>query len=334
MILISCCCCLFKYSATGESNAIDHRWYNFIVESFPAYTIIMREIIPRFSRMDLTCPKHAHMLFRLSKVLSQPDLAPILRDIEKHFDDFTTTGMDHSADTSVGSPLVVGTPKSPCTSPNSPPTSPNHSNSVSFPLFNRLNVIIRQEIQELESSNFQYKTLFGKEFQDQVHEFVLSIQQSLNLVNYLLNSALAQRQLRRKNILLRIQDFLFQCPFGDDYTVDERQKTVSYLEHSITFLTQVFDLPPLQFPVNNRSKADLSGSSINSSCSQQMRIVEPTIINPKDWQKRTKFIRYESNPDLEPIRSTEVTFLLRFFHHLSMRINEKVSLFVFFHLFY
>lgn len=273
------------------------------------------------------------MLFRLSKVLSQPDLVPILKDIERNFD-VSNSPVQESIQTPIS---PGGTPKSPCGpwfpgSPGTPgtPTSPGHTNPLAFPLFNRMNVMIRQEIQELESPNFQYKTLFGKEFQDQVFEFVLCIQQSLALVKYLLNSALAQRRMRRENILQRVQDFFFCGTTGDDYTVDERQKTVTYLEHSINFLSQVFELPSLQLPAENRSKADYSNSSVNSSCSQQFGVVEPTVINPKDWQKRTKLIRYEANPDLEPIRSTEVTFLLRFLHHLCTRINERVSFFSFF----
>ncbi|KAK6638018.1 hypothetical protein RUM44_008442 [Polyplax serrata] len=308
----------YNARVSGESCYVDNRWFNFVVENFPAYTIIVREIIPRFSRMDLTSPKHAHMLFRLTKVLSQPDLVPILKDIERYFDESSSAGQE-----SQPGPSTPGTPRSPC-SPGTlgTPTSPGHSNSLAFPLFNRLNVIIKQEIQELESPNFVYKTLFGKEFQDQVYEFVLSIQQSLSLVRYLLNSNLAQKRARKANILHRIQDFFSaNTSTGDDYTVDERQKTVTYLEHSIGFLGQVFDLTINQLPCESR--ADLSGSSANSTCSQQLGSVEPTVINPKDWQKRTKLIRYEANPDLEPIRSTEVTFLLRFLHHLCTRINES-----------
>lgn len=271
--------------------------------------------------MDLTSPKHAHMLFRLSKVLSQPNLAPMLKEIENYI--YDSNSNQHGNDSSQVPTTPLGTPRSPC-SPGTP-SSPNHSNSLPFPLFNRLNVLIRQEILELESSNFQYKPLFGQEFHNQVFDFLLSVQQALSLVKYLLNLALVERRRRKANIFKRVQDFFFFGPSSDDYTVDERQKTVSYLEHSITFLSQVFDLPLPQITSGNR-KADLSGSSMNSSCSQQFGIVEPTAINPKDWQKRAKLIRYESNPDLEPIRSTEITFLVRLLHQVSTRINEKVSL--------
>lgn len=42
-------------------------------------------------------------------------------------------------------------------------------------------------------------------------------------------------------------------------------------------------------------------------------------------KKRLKELKYTVNPDLIPIRSNEVTFLVRFLHKMSVILNLMVS---------
>lgn len=306
---------LICFSPRGESCTVDNKWFNFIAENLLAYSVVIHEIIPRFERIDLTSPKHAHMLYRLSKVLSQPNLAHLLKEVEGCLEDGNTTHNDSS--------YLSATGKSNTSSYLLHSTSASNSLSLSH----RLNAIIRQEMQELEPPNFQYKPLFNREFRVKVLEFIMVLQQSLLMVKNLLNSALSEQAEQKSSFLQMVKSFFLYSSSGDDYTVDERQKTVSYLELSISLLSEAFGVTPPLLP-DTRTNLDNSGSSasLNSSGQSHYGSVEPTLLNPRDWQKRTKLIKYEANPDLEPIRSTEVTFLVRFFHQVSLRINEMVRL--------
>jgi sphingomyelin phosphodiesterase 4 len=51
-----------------HARKVDRQWINFIAENLLSYTIIFRQLLPRFKRLDLATPKNAHMLFRVTKV--------------------------------------------------------------------------------------------------------------------------------------------------------------------------------------------------------------------------------------------------------------------------
>lgn len=50
---------------------IDDSFIPFISENLLAYTEIFQLVVPRFLRLNLTVPKNATMLFRLTKVCSK-----------------------------------------------------------------------------------------------------------------------------------------------------------------------------------------------------------------------------------------------------------------------
>jgi sphingomyelin phosphodiesterase 4 len=51
-----------------RTRTVDRRWLNFIAENLLSYSVIFRQLLPRFTRLDLATPKNAHMLFRVTKV--------------------------------------------------------------------------------------------------------------------------------------------------------------------------------------------------------------------------------------------------------------------------
>jgi sphingomyelin phosphodiesterase 4 len=51
-----------------HARTVDRQWINFIAENLLSYTVIFRQLLPRFTRLDLATPKNAHMLFRVTKV--------------------------------------------------------------------------------------------------------------------------------------------------------------------------------------------------------------------------------------------------------------------------
>lgn len=51
-----------------HSNLIDRQYLRFIADNLLAYTIIFQQLLPRFLRIDLTSPKEAVLIYRVTKV--------------------------------------------------------------------------------------------------------------------------------------------------------------------------------------------------------------------------------------------------------------------------
>lgn len=49
------------------------------------------------------------------------------------------------------------------------------------------------------------------------------------------------------------------------------------------------------------------------------------LLASRDWKERRKCIKYEGDPDLQPIKSTENAFLVRLLHQITSKLNEMVS---------
>jgi sphingomyelin phosphodiesterase 4 len=70
----------------------------------------------------------------------------------------------------------------------------------------------------------------------------------------------------------------------------------------------------------------LDTSAGTSSGSSGLEIANDfKFLTPARVRERMKKIKYEGDPDLYPIRSTEITFLVRMFYQLSLQINENVN---------
>lgn len=52
-----------------SSKGVEPGYRDFIAENLICYTVILQQLIQRFSRIDLTSPKNSLMLFRVTKVL-------------------------------------------------------------------------------------------------------------------------------------------------------------------------------------------------------------------------------------------------------------------------
>jgi hypothetical protein len=50
------------------------------------------------------------------------------------------------------------------------------------------------------------------------------------------------------------------------------------------------------------------------------------LLTPRDWKERRKCIKYEGDPDLQRIKSTENAFLVRRLHQITSKVNEMVCI--------
>jgi hypothetical protein len=62
------------------------------------------------------------------------------------------------------------------------------------------------------------------------------------------------------------------------------------------------------------------------SQSQVHTSISPLLAS-RDWKERRKHIKYEGDPDLQPIKSTENAFLVRLLHQVTSKLNEMVSVY-------
>lgn len=116
----------YRKAEQEDRNKIQNesRWINFVANNLLAYTAIFEQLLPRFMRTDLVAPKNALMLFRVTKVFSQPHLASMISEVENCMDERNL---------------------STCKQITSNLWSP----------------IVRQQINELEGPNYQYIPMFS-----------------------------------------------------------------------------------------------------------------------------------------------------------------------------
>ena len=67
---------------TDPASTNPARWQLWVAENILFYSELLRLLVPRFFRMDLTAERNAMMLFRISKVISKPGLAELVRNVE------------------------------------------------------------------------------------------------------------------------------------------------------------------------------------------------------------------------------------------------------------
>ncbi|KAJ9593786.1 hypothetical protein L9F63_027571, partial [Diploptera punctata] len=139
-------------------RTIDHRWINFIAENLLSYTVIFRQLLPRFKRLELATPKNSHMLFRITKVFSQPNLNNMLMEVERCLDDVSVQGL---------------------------PNDSNLSQEASHQ-GHKWNAMVRQQVLELEGPGFQYKPMFGPDTISEVFQFMILIQRANETAHNLL----------------------------------------------------------------------------------------------------------------------------------------------------
>jgi sphingomyelin phosphodiesterase 4 len=305
-----------------RARTVDRRWLNFIAENLLSYTVIFRQLLPRFTRLDLATPKNAHMLFRVTKVFSQPNLNTMLSEVEHCLDDVPGTGLPND------SVSRRNTPES------------NHQG-------HKWNAVVRQQVLELEGSGYQYKPLFGSETLSQVFQFMLLIQRANESARNLQLQLERESKNRSSSFFTYLKDLFFTNPVGcDEYSLEERRKVSAYLETCLHQLSHIFEIDLTRLPRTSYT----SDHDAYSSCTAPSRIGTPGLLQgentttemptsrshacvsvspllaSRDWKERRKCIKYEGDPDLQPIKSTENAFLVRLLHQVSSKLNEVYTL--------
>ncbi|KAK5644338.1 hypothetical protein RI129_005638 [Pyrocoelia pectoralis] len=315
--------------ANIATHGVTREHITFLAENLLVYTVLLQQLLPRFSKVDLASPKIACILYRTCKVFGQPNLTYYLREIEEAVQQVNSASPLHSYHLTYSHGLPPLSPTSKWSTNNSLPlnvtqnvdtqlhwkdTANSYQSSIYGGTGGKWGNIVRQRILEYEGSNFRYKPLFTTPVASEVHEIICHIQNAQEIA---LNNV--QIHLREKEKRSLSFFGFFKSIFGineclqDDFTEEERKRVPIYLEHSLKLLLEIFQTEnvPRQLPFDPTTSLK---SPDNDYCN---------ITNPRQLSERIKKIKYEGDPDLRPIQSHEVKVLVRMLYQLSVKLNTK-----------
>lgn len=249
-------------------------WSSFVAENLPAYTAIFHQLLPRFSRLDLPLPRNSHMLYRVTKVFSQPGLSQVLSELEN--------SIDPSAERSGTVPKIS----------------------------NKWQGLIQHQHQQQLTEFENYKPLFSEPGISKVKEFISLVAQSSAAARLLAKEA---NEHAHKNLgfFSSFREF-FTGSTTADISLDDRRKVVAYLDTCLQQLCSIFQVPRPDIPETSTI------TPISPITAPQDSLVNPSICV---WRQR-HLLDYQGDPDLQPIRSSEIAFLVKIGYQISSKFNE------------
>uniref|UniRef100_A0A0C9R7R2 Smpd4_1 protein n=1 Tax=Fopius arisanus TaxID=64838 RepID=A0A0C9R7R2_9HYME len=290
-----------SYSPQGRPEDEDkgkihdpQRWMSFVANNLLAYTSIFQQLLPRFMRTDLVAPKNALMLFRVTKVFSQPYLPQMLAEAETYMDDNITRSKISS---------------------------------------NQWSAVARQQILELEGPSYQYLPMFSESTVSQIVWF-LSIIKQAHLTATSIVEALEKRNTEKKFIRTIWEFFNGEEHSNDDIGLAERKRVPGFLATSQQQIIEIFQIKVEDIPqvaiVADQEYHDsiLSDSFCQSQCEGAcVDGSRPGVFVPiQEERQHCRYIEYMGDPELLPVRSNECEILVRWFYRVCEVINSKYNL--------
>ncbi|KZC09713.1 Sphingomyelin phosphodiesterase 4 [Dufourea novaeangliae] len=288
-----------SYTKEGKSEEEERgkihdvfRWMHFVANNLLAYTAIFQQLLPRFMRTDLVAPKNALMLFRVTKVFSQPHLAKMICEVESHMDD---VGLSRSR---------VST--------------------------NQWVSNVRQQILDLEGPTYQYVPMFSMATVSQVVCLLSTIKQA-HLTATSLIDALEKKRQNRKLFLTIWEFFNGEDYSSDDISIDERRRVPVYLANAQQQLIEIFeinveDIPQVAIEADQEYHDSILSTSFchQSQMDSSLDTSKPGVFVPIQKDRQTcQYIEYMGDPELQPVRYNECAFLVRILYKLCTYINQK-----------
>ncbi|CAI9714813.1 sphingomyelin phosphodiesterase 4-like isoform X2 [Octopus vulgaris] len=295
-----------------DDNAIiQDRWYSFVVDNLLFYSAIFHQILPRFFRMDLTSPHNAYMMFRITKVFSNPNLVAMLHKAEEEM--YQPIFLQASTSRDIGGSYL----------------SPDH----------RLNAALNVQISELERPGFQYLPLFDRTTVDTVRKLLINIAHAKKEVR---TSEQAEKssQFNFPTIWLKMASFFNPNNFsGDSDSIELQRKTRQHLEMVENQLQYIFDIAPpevLFYDDNKDNNSNLTNGDVHKQCQHDETLPDfETTYEGKRLtdvgrhqlmnRLRTANVSYQGDPDLQPVRSFENGFLVQNLYNICCQINNQCS---------
>uniref|UniRef100_T1INQ4 Sphingomyelin phosphodiesterase 4 n=1 Tax=Strigamia maritima TaxID=126957 RepID=T1INQ4_STRMM len=274
-----------------ERELVDTSWQRFVMENIAFYSILFQRIVLRFFRMELSTSKNAYMLYRITKVYSQSNLKQLIATAERNLFE----------------------PLNRLSEMRSPAFDESGFNCQ--PVINPgMVAAVRQQLIDLEKPGFQYVQLFSEEVKCQM-------QQLLSLINQARDTAQEQCVVYDNSKVgfftklgRAISSLIEGGSFGDEYAIHDACKITTYLLTVSEQLAKIFDLSH-----QNLNISETGDTAVRTQAAESTTTLPRTPLS----QQSKPNVSFQGNPDLQPIRSYEVKFLVRWFYQLSTFINDK-----------
>lgn len=314
-----------------SQRVVESKWEGFVAENLLFYTLLFYHLVSRLFRLDLSAPKNAQILFRVTKVYSQTSLCAFIREIEEALED------PHIMHRSLigGAPHTLGSPGS---------FSGLHGEH--FPA-RSLASVARAHIAEMEGPSYHYISMFSQGNITMIESLLKHIQRAHEAVSSEHQQSMLSRSSNSMNALSGKDGWwssfknLFETssPSEDDAAAEDIRKTVIHLDNALRQLSTIFNIPleygqtlrrannqPIDF-VKHGESTFLTASDDPMSPHHINTPSGPVLTNYGRYQLLTGFrrldLKYEGDPDLKPICTYEISFLVRWLYALAVIMNTK-----------
>jgi len=295
----------WRYTDRGRPQAhadtdlqVDSRWQGFVAENLLLYSSVLRLLLPRLLRMDLTSTKNAYLLFRTAKVFSQSGLSHLLQGAEG--------ALGRKESCSPLMPSLLATPP---------------------PLEDGLVAATRQAVMELEGPGFNYSPLFDTEFRQNIVDLLSSAERAREAAAAGL-AEVQKSEEREEGSGSWIQWLMGEqshSPAGSA-EAEELRRCIQHLSCSTAALAEVFSVST---PGENGERLSGGvGGGAGSRAPERLETEAGRVLTPHGrWQLVQGIakgeVKYEGDPDLAPITHSEVVFLVRMLHQAGLWVGER-----------
>ncbi|XP_059146024.1 sphingomyelin phosphodiesterase 4-like [Physella acuta] len=287
--------------SSEQVKFVENRWERFVEENLLFYTALLSDFIPRVFRMDLSSPYSAYMVYRVSRILSLPNLTKLIYKAELEL----FGNIPHHND--LGNSYIT--------------------NSM------LMSHTLPSQMLDLEGPNFQYQSFFSEDMKYSMSRVVKQLFESLDMIRtQLMTSTSSKNSKKKKGILAKV---LGLCGTKSIYSTPEYERLPGHLEQSIINFCTVFDLTnPLcdsEPPVDSHLSTSIANESMYLAdaevrypdCIETEMGIRLTDLGRRQLiNKERKFESfYVGDPELQPVRSYENTALVRLLFHFCSFIN-------------
>lgn len=314
----------------ADNTTIDPIWKNYISDNLLYYNVIFGQILQRILQLDLASSRNSLMLSRVIKVYSQPGFMNLLKEAEE-----TVCRINIEQKMSATSPVIK--------SPTRNLVNANGGFKTRFSPF-------RHHLMECETNpEFSYTSLFSPQMKQQVARLLVEVYKARQTIKEFVSSVDLRSSQRDRGW---VQSFVAFLTSNDTYfeSMDEREmyndklKADNHLSFAIMKLTSIFEIDPLtddQINAQNQSTMRLDEGEASASILRHRNFSTPKpdvnrldLANDHGSPRLTPLGRFqimnklaksdnfsEGNPDLQPVRSFEISYMVTFTIFLSNWLN-------------